>query len=78
MQNIISHGGKSPMINIRVTIENDKLVMCLKDSGTPFDLKKEKEQHIHADSCGLKLICTLAEEISYYRLYNTNTTIVKI
>ncbi len=66
------------MIDIRVTIEDEKAVICIKDSGTPFDMKKAKEDHTKKIGFGLKLIHAMADEISYYRLYDTNTTILRV
>ncbi len=85
MMNIISHSGTiqhriEP--EIRVTIADGKLIMHIRDCGTAFNIsslaKSLADTEEQFKNIGLKLICKSADEISYYRIYGMNMTIIKI
>ena len=86
MTNIVTHSRKSEkrrlLAEIRVTIVEGQVILCVKDNGMPFNLSRMasllSQTESLVDNIGMKMICSSAEEINYYRAYHMNTTIIKV
>ncbi len=84
--NVLQHGGKNdkelPLAEIRVTIVENQLIFRIRDNGKSFQLstmaKLLADEKDPAASLGLKIVCAAADDISYYRIYGMNTTIIRI
>ncbi|MBR1597710.1 MAG: ATP-binding protein [Lachnospiraceae bacterium] len=77
--NIVKHGGKqSDWIDICLTIEEDRLMLRLRDNGVPFDPTTyeydDEEYSIH----GIELAKKVAKDISYIRAIDLNNTIITV
>lgn len=73
---------KSPGIDLRLIYANNELVMRLRDNCPMFDVEKyiANEIHSHDDKelrIGLKLISSLAKNISYVHSLETNNVIIR-
>ena len=86
LTNIFFHGAgqtkRVPRIELRVTIAGNRLIMRIQDSGREFHINAlariitdEKDPYANI---GLKIICDTADDVSYYRVFNMNTTLITI
>lgn len=73
---------ESPVLDVRVTITEDSLIMRFRDNGMAFNMntlaKMLSESKDPFDKIGLRIICSVADKIDYYRIYGMNTTIIRI
>ena len=84
--NIIEHGfarkSGANRAEIRVTLNNDSLIIRVRDNGREFDLSKLAniltDESAPYSNIGIKLICRSAKDIHYYRIWGMNTTILEI
>ena len=68
--------------DIRVVIDEGDVIIRLRDSGSPFNLKQfedrlEKEKDPETET-GIRILIASAKQISYYRSFGMNTTIITI
>lgn len=83
---IIEHGftrkSGANRAEIRVTLNNDSLIIRVRDNGREFDLSKLAniltDESAPYSNIGIKLICRSAKDIHYYRIWGMNTTILEI
>ena len=86
MKNIVTHSASArfgePLAELRVTIADNRVILRIKDSGNAFNLsvlaKLLSQRESPHENIGMKLICASTDDISYYRIYRMNTTILKI
>lgn len=84
--NAIEHGIKNnkgiKTADIRVVIDSGDVIIRLRDGGRAFNLKNFAERMERGDNLeagiGMKIIMNSVKNVSYYRTYGMNTTIVKI
>ena len=84
--NAIEHGIKNnkgiKTADIRVVIDIGDVIIRLRDGGRAFNLKNFAERMERGDNLeagiGMKIIMNSVKNVSYYRTYGMNTTIVKI
>ena len=78
----IKNRKKKPVLDVCVTITDDSLIMRFRDNGMAFNLntlaKMLSKRKDPFDKIGLKIICSVADKIDYYRIYGMNTTIIKV
>jgi hypothetical protein len=68
--------------DIRVVIDEGDVIIRLRDNGSPFNLKQfedrlEKEKDPETET-GIRILIASAKQISYYRSFGMNTTIITI
>lgn len=84
--NSIEHGIKNSKgiktADIRVVIDSGDVIIRLRDGGRAFNLKNFAERMERDDNLksgiGIKIIMNSVKNVSYYRTYGMNTTIIKI
>lgn len=84
--NILEHGrprrGGAPRTDLRVTIADSDLILRFRDNGRSFHmnaLARVIQAGTDPFSClGLRIICAAADDISYYRVFGMNTTIIRV
>lgn len=84
--NSIEHGIKTSKgiktADIRVVIDSGDVIIRLRDGGRAFNLKNFAERMDRDDNLesgiGIKIIMNSVKNVSYYRTYGMNTTIIKI
>lgn len=84
--NSIEHGIKTSKgiktADIRVVIDSGDVIIRLRDGGRAFNLKNFAERMERDDNLksgiGIKIIMNSVKNVSYYRTYGMNTTIIKI
>ena len=84
--NIICHGGqrsgRSPISEIRVTISDDTLIIRIRDNGKAFNMselaKILAEKETPYENIGIRIICAEAKDISYFRIFGMNMTILRM
>lgn len=83
--NVVNHGftqdSKEHNCSIRVMIENDDVVLRIRDDCRYFNLKERYEamgQSDIASNVGIRLVYGIAKEINYVNLLNTNTLIIRV
>ena len=84
--NVIKHGASQSHIpgasDLRVVIDGSDVIVRLRDDGRPFNLM-ELTDLIERDKgkekgTGIRIMLGTASNISYYRTYGMNTTIIRI
>ena len=84
--NAIGHGLRNQKglksADIRVVIDGGDVIIRLRDSGSAFNLKSFANQIKYDDNSeggtGIRILLNSAKEVSYYRTYGMNTTIIKV
>lgn len=85
--NVIEHGITHQQIiktaDIRVVIDNQDVIIRVRDGGRPFNLKSfadqlSKEMSDPSSGIGLKILLSSAKSVSYYRTFGMNTTIIRV
>ena len=80
--NIITYGynnQKPNYIDINVKINQDGIVLRIRDDGMPFDpTKYEFEKDDQYLTGGIAIITALADELNYMRVLNLNNTVIKL
>lgn len=71
-----------PMIDLRVVISDNKLVIRMSDNCPQYDVTKHMAELNENDSdplhnIGTKIVCKIASEIIYLRTFDTNCTIIR-
>ena len=83
--NVIEHGftkdDKKHMCDIRVMIDDDGVVMRIRDDCKYFDIR-ERYESLSADDVesgiGIRIVYEHAKEVKYVNVFNTNTLIIKM
>ncbi len=79
VRNIIDYGGrKSKWIDVCLTVEDDQLLLRIRDNGEPFDPTTYEFDDTDFDIHGIELAKSVATEISYIRAIDLNNTIVAL
>ncbi len=81
--NIIKHGlrSKRGTAEIRVTIYANNMIIRVRDNGIAFNISNFAKLLAAEEpfvNIGMKILCGTADDISYYRIYGMNTTIIKL
>ena len=84
--NIVQHGfkdGKPHIINIRMLIKNDEIILRLRDDCRRFDPVDKYRTELQFDEnpenrVAIKMMIKLAKEIKYTGLYGVNNLIIRI
>lgn len=83
--NIVDHGfrkdKKKHSVDVRVMIEDENVVLRIRDDCRYFNMKERYESMKDADpmkNVGIKLVYGIAKDIKYVNLLNTNTLIITI
>ncbi len=75
-------GSGDPILDVRVTASDRTLVLRVRDNGQAFNLSSLSRMASDAgdpgSNFGVRMICSLADRIDYYRVYGMNTTIIRI
>ena len=76
--NCIKFGGKSsPWIDICLNIEEDKLLLRIRDNGVPFDPTTYQTEEDDFDIHGIEVIKAIATKITYIRAIDLNNTVLE-
>ena len=82
VDNIVSYGykkGKVSFIDVSLKINNDSLLLRVRDDGVPFDpTKYEFDNNEDYSTSGIQLISKLVNKMSYMRVLSLNNTIFEI
>ena len=79
VKNIMDHGGdKSKWIDVCLTAEDGRLMLRLRDNGTPFDPTTYEFDDTDFDIHGIEMATAVAQEISYIRAIDMNNTIITV
>ena len=83
--NVIDHGfkkdNKSHSCDVRVMIENDDVVLRIRDDCRYFNMKERYElmkSKGNTSNIGIRLVYGIAKDINYVNLLNTNTLIIRV
>lgn len=84
--NAFQHGFKKhkgiKTVDIRVTIDDEDVIISLKDNGSAFNLKRFNDRLMDEDQrkkgIGIRILLNSAKSISYYRTFDMNTTIIRV
>ena len=83
--NVVKHGftkdTKEHSCNIRVMIENDDILLRIRDDCRFFNLKERYEAMGKGDiasNVGIRLVYGIAKDINYINLLNTNTLLIRV
>ena len=84
--NVIEHGMRPKKglqtMDIRVAIDNQDIIICVRDGGAAFNLKafadRLAKEDVQQSGIGLRILLNSAKSISYYRTYGMNTTILTL
>lgn len=81
--NIILHNtGKGNVAEIRLVMEDEHLIIRIRDNGESFNMaelaKIISDTSDPVKKIGIRIIAGLIKDISYYRIYGMNTTILHI
>ena len=84
--NVIGHGIKpgQPIntADIRVVIDGEDVIIRTRDGGSAFNLKRFadrlKAEELSESGTGIRILVNSAKNISYYRTYGMNTTIIRV
>jgi len=83
--NVIEHGIKPGqsinMADIRVVIDGEDVIIRTRDGGSAFNLKRfadRLEKETPESGTGIRILLNSAKNISYYRTYGMNTTIIRV
>ena len=75
-------GSKDPVLDVRVTAADSVLFLRVRDNGQAFNLsslsRMASGEEDPGSNFGVRMICSLADKIDYYRVYGMNTTIIRI
>lgn len=80
--NVVEHGfndGKKHGLDIRVLIEEESLILRMRDDCRPFDIKKKLKEMDTEDICkgaGIRIVLGLADQVSYVNALRTNNLFV--
>ena len=73
---------KTPYCHIRVYYEKNDLILRIRDNSTVFDLTervyREKKEDDPCANIGIRMVYSIAKEVRYVRLLNTNTLIITL
>ncbi len=76
--NCIKFGGKSShWIDICLNIEEDKLILRIRDNGIPFDPTTYQTEENEFDIHGIEVIKAIATKITYIRAIDLNNTVLE-
>ena len=76
--NCIKFGGKSShWIDICLSIEEDKLMLRIRDNGVPFDPTTYQTEENEFDIHGIEVIKAIATKITYIRAIDLNNTVLE-
>ena len=76
--NCIKFGGKSShWIDICLNIEEDKLMLRIRDNGVPFDPTTYQTGESEFDIHGIEIIKAIATKITYIRAIDLNNTVLE-
>lgn len=83
--NIVEHGftkdNKKHGVDIRVVYEEDKILLRIKDDCIPFD-PLERAEMVKGkdvmDNIGIRMVMSLAEDVSYYNLMGLNVLSISL
>ena len=76
--NCIKFGGKSShWIDICLNIEEDKLMLRIRDNGVPFDPTTYQTEENDFDIHGIEVIKAIATKITYIRAIDLNNTVLE-
>lgn len=87
LQNTIERGftqSKKKLIDLRVVISDEDIVIRIRDDCKEFSLPnqiklvEDKSADDPAGDVGIKMVSKLAKDITYYRSFDTNNTIIRI
>ena len=86
LTNILDHGVRKkyqqPMAGVRLAILDGKLFLRIRDNGNAFNMselaKMLDEETTPGQYPGLRMICAASDDISYYRIYGMNNTILQV
>lgn len=82
VSNIITYGykkGKKNYIDINLKINDNMMLLAIRDDGLPFDpTKYEFDNSEEYSTSGIKLIENLTDKMSYMRILNLNNTVFEI
>ena len=80
--NIVAYGykkGKKNYIDVNLKINEDMLLLVIRDDGLPFDpTKYEFDNSEEYSTSGIKLIENLTDKMTYMRILNLNNTVFEI
>ncbi len=83
--NVVSHGftgdRRKHSCEVRVMIEDGEILLRIRDDCRYFDLRERYETMKTADpasNVGIRLVYGIAKDVSYIRLLNTNTQIIRL
>ena len=82
VSNIIAYGykkGKKNYIDVNLKINENVLILSIRDDGLPFDpTKYEFDNSEEYSTSGIKLIENLTDKMTYMRILNLNNTVFEI
>ena len=82
VSNIVAYGyknGKTNYIDINLKINEDMMLLRIRDDGKPFDpTKYEFDESEEYSTSGIKLIENMTDKMTYMRILNLNNTIFEI
>ena len=83
VNNIITYGYKKnnrqKYIDVNLKINEDTLVLTIRDDGLPFDpTQYEFDDNEEYSTSGIKLIKSLTDSMSYMRILNLNNTVFEL
>ena len=83
--NVVDHGfkkdNKTHSCDVRVMIEDDDIVLRIRDDCRYFNLKERYDAMNQTDiaaNVGIRLVYGIAKDINYVNLLNTNTLIIRV
>ena len=84
--NVFRHGIRPRQVirnaDIRIVIDDQDVIIRVRDGGAAFNLKRFADRLSGEDDAlsgtGIKILLNAAKDISYYRTYGMNTTIVRV